>query len=97
MTHRGGWTLLAFFAVTVAVMAAVASMPVSEAPSVDQDLVDDYGYADVIVYEGTRSSVYIATKVPVQGSDGGVSYEWEVESVSHWCRPTSSTGCPRST
>ncbi len=24
MTHRGGWTLLAFFAVTVAVMAAVA-------------------------------------------------------------------------
>ena len=88
MTHRGGWTLLAFFAVTVAVMAAVASMPVSEAPSVDQDLVDDYGYADVIVYEGTRSSVYIATKVPVQGSDGGVSYEWEVESVSQGSSPS---------
>ena len=59
--------------------------PSSEAPPVDQDLVEEYGYADYIISEGTRSSVYITHRVPSDSSASG--YEWEVSSVTQGSSP----------
>ncbi len=82
MTSQGcRLTMIALSAVAVAVILASCAAPVSEAPSVDQDLVEEYGYADVIISEGLRSSVYITSKVYTSGS-GDQDFEWKVTVVS---------------
>ena len=77
--------LLALIAVSAVLIISLSFAPSSEAPPVDQDLVEEYGYADYIISEGTRSSVYITHRVPSDSSASG--YEWEVSSVTQGSSP----------
>ena len=78
--------LLALIAVSAVLIISLSFASSSEAPPVDQDLVEEYGYADYIISEGTRSSVYITHKVPSDSSASG--YEWEVSSVTQGSSPS---------
>ena len=78
--------LLALIAVSAVLIISLSCVPSSEAPPVDQDLVEEYGYADYIISEGTRSSVYITHRVPSDSSSSG--YEWEVSSVTQGSSPS---------
>ena len=58
---------------------AVAPFGESDAPAVDQDLVDEYGYADYIISEGSRSMVQITYR---SYQDGSSDYEWRARTVA---------------
>lgn len=76
---QGGRRIAFILAVAaVAVLAATLVMPSAYAPSVDQDLVDQYPDADFIVSDGGRSTVLITYRtVDDEGNPA-----WEVRSVS---------------
>ena len=65
----------------LAVLAVVVSIPSAEtdAPAVDQDLVEDYGFADYIISQGSRSMVQVTFRVPNDSTQG---YDWDVRSVA---------------
>lgn len=69
-------------ATLVLAVAVLVTFPLlmdgADAPFVDQDLVDDYGYADFIISEGGRNSVNLTYRV--QSDDG--SDDWAVRSLT---------------
>ena len=80
MTSQG--RRAALLVLTASVVAVLLTIPLqtSEAPSVEQDILEEYGYADIIITEGSRSSVYVAYKVESGNSPQG--FYWNVTTVS---------------
>lgn len=71
--------LVALFLAVAAVLVTPMFMGEADAPSVDEGLVDDYGYADYIISDGGRNSVSLTYRVP---SDDGDGYGWAVRSLT---------------
>ena len=71
--------LLAVTALAVLALCPAVLDDGSDAAALDQDLVDDYGYADYIISQSGRSMVQVAHKVPNDSQQG---YSWEVRTVS---------------